>query len=952
MGVEGKTLSQTFIQSITILTLALIGASARAQTGAAVDAARVGDASHFEFKGLPSWKYELKREKGAAGDVVVLRSPRLAPDAAAKLAAHSDTLIESVKVNQVGLDGQSEIAFRLRSKDVDSFDYISEEPSRLIVDFFPKEESSKAEDAPAASPAAVPEKAPAAKSAKLPPKAPVVARAPAASEFIQTPALSDDGAPLALAASSKPSDWADPEFKRFQVRDYELKEERVIASRDNLYIRFPSLQLGTPLLKTLLSSPPIYEIEPVETDECREARLLLTLFQNKRFAVFLKTAKDFLKRYPESHYDELVRYMMADVRYGFWQEDSSLSEEFEAAMTAYQALSDKHPDSPLAPRTQLLLAYSYLDRGDNLTALQAFQRFLRASPKSKSADGVRISIAQALLNLNRFDDATAALNEIERDALNEKDRAEAAYRKGDVAFQRKDFAEAIVQYRRAIKSYPLYEKTFPNAAFNLSEAAFWSKRYQDSADGFRDFLARHSEHPFGGLALARLGELMEIMGAGQKRAVGAWMESGFRYRGTPGAVLSRIRILAGRMPEMKDKELRAALREIDHLGKTVTLNDLSEFMAVVKSDGYFARGEPEKAAAELIPFYQSHPQSQHLPKIKQRIVRALNDQIRRSVASGDFIEGLRMNEVWKESWLKDSDRIDTQHSIGRAYEQAGLLEDADKTYRAALNKRYSIIGTQKEKERAVLEDLPSTDALNLRLAAVAAERRDFAQAEGFLKAITKPETLPEENRIERSQIAADVAEARGQNEAARKSLDELVATWTGKPASVAPIYLRLAKSAVAAKDWKRAARDVAKVLDLQADAGTVPVDTHAGALELKGDVALARGRKPEAIRAYRELIDAYDGKRPLGSVRYKLGQVLFDLGEMKDAEVAWSALKASSDEVWSRLAQEQMQGAKWQDEYRRYVKRIPALAEAQGEGRGDDSAKEEADRSPAQERVP
>ena len=927
-----------------------------AEVGSAyVESSRVGSATHFEFKGLPSWKYDVKREKGARGDVVILRAPKLSAASLGKLRVHQDAMIESVSVTEGALDEQTEIAFHLKTKTVDSFDYVSDQPSRLILDFFPKDEKASAEnesdesalEAGQGSPKAA---APvAAKSASaLPPKTKTaatkgdaktskLARKPAATEFGLAPGADESpagGGSTGEAASGLKEakqyglfDAADPTYKRFSAQDWEIKEESIIASRANVYLRFPMLKLEMPQLKALLASPPIYEIVPQEDEENQQARLIQTLFNNKRPAVFLKTAKEFLKRWPESRYEEIVKYLVADQRLAFWRADAAQVDDFDAAVSMYRSLAERHPDSPLAPRTSLLVGYLYLSRGDAAQALQTFQRVLRESPKAKTSDTTKIALAQSFLMLDRYDEALAALDDVEAHGANDRDRAEAAYRKGDVAFQKRDFEGAITGYRRAEKAWPKFESDLPNAAFNLAEAAFWTARYKESMNGFREFLASHPDHPFGGFALARLGELMEILGPGSKRATGAWMESTFRYRGTVGAGVSRVRVLASRMAEMKGKELTNATREIDGIVAKSDLPNFVEFATLLKADGTFARGDYAGAANALIRFYQQNPQAPDLPKVKERIVRALNQEIRSDVEKGDFLQALKRNEELSKSWMKDSDRVDTEFYVGRAYEQAGLTKDAAETYRSAINKLYAAKGTPREKERGVFEQLPSSDSLNLRLAATSASDRDFARAQNYLKAIVKPAELSEPERIERAESAADVAEARGQSDVARKNLEELVNTWTGRPAAVAPVYLRLAKGAAEAREWKAAGANVAKILDLQADAGNVPPDAHAGALELKGEIAAKRGRRAEATRAYRALLDQYEGQRPLGSVRYKLGQLLFEMGQIKEAEVAWSGLKPGADDVWTKLAAERMQSAKWQAEYSKYIRRIPAMAD-------------------------
>ena len=96
---------------------------------------------------------------------------------------------------------------------------------------------------------------------------------------------------------------------------------------------------------------------------------------------------------------------------------------------------------------------------------------------------------------------------------------------------------------------------------------------------------------------------------------------------------------------------------------------------------------------------------------------------------------------------------------------------------------------------------------------------------------------------------------------------------------------------------------------------------------MRGDLMAQRGKPNDAIKSYRDLLEQFDGKRPLSSVRYRLGQLLYQTGDLKGAQSAWNELNPERDGLWARLATEQMQGAKWQKEYKKYLSRIPAAAD-------------------------
>jgi len=983
---------------VLLLIIAVIASvAAGAATSVSVDASHIGDASHFEFSGRTDWKYDMKRD----GDRVVLSLSGLDEAALIKLRAQKDSLIKGVKIDDNGIDGASQISFAI-AKDADFFDYIAESPSRLIIDFFPREgtkkadaksaknNKQKAETGTASATGTVNRELGSAKDISslitgLPTKA---KRAPAASDLPLTTTAKEEQPSLAEQISSSKDfshgifDGGDPEFRRFTVKDYEISEDSIFKSRGNFYLPFPMLDLGNPQLQALIDAPPQYEIVPNDTKENQEARLVLGLFSQgpKQRALFLTTSAEFLKKYPQSQYDEIMRYMVADTHETMWREKGT-AVDFEAAMNSYQSLTEKYPQSPITPRTILFIGYSFMDRGDSFGALKAFQRFTRLYPNSKYIDQVNVAVAEAYLRLNRYDDTLKMLEQIEQTAKTPKARQDASFRKGDVAFRRKNWDEALKLYRASIAKYPDAVNRFPNAYYNIAEAEFTKGDYRHALEDYRAFLQRFPDHPHGGYAMTRMGELIGILGADPKRAQGAFMESFFRYRATPGAGIARIRLLVSRFPEMKDKELKDGLKEIaaieeKYSGRPVkqdrkpaseepapapkkegekkeakegekketpkaeavaadddqphenlaehkpVLPGIEEFTTLLLADGYNARKEFDHASKDLIAYYQLNPVTPNKERIVQRIAKNISEAIGADVDNGNFMDALRRYGANKAGWLKNTDRVDVGFSVGKAYEQAGVFKAASDAYRDCLKRLSDIKG--QEREHSIYETLPKSDQLNLRLAVVAAKNKDFALAETYLKNIG--EALNDPEKIERASTAADVAEARGQSSVAKKYLTDLINAWKGEASLTAPLHLRIARLAGAAKNFKEADQHLAtiigKSLDLKSDA-----ETLAQALELRGDLMVARGNRVEAAKAYGQLISDFGDKRPLASVRYRLGQLLYEDGNLKGAESAWKELNPEKDGMWAKLAQEQMQGAKWQKEYKKYLNRIPAASE-------------------------
>ncbi len=859
---------------------------------------KVGDATHLEFSGRKTWNYNVRRE----ANKIIINIPNVDGQTRAHFTAWKDGLIDGVDITP-GPDGGDEITFKVNPQ-VESFDYLTDQPARLVVDFYkngPVESKVKvaAKKAPPKKvvKVAAPTRLPAAESKKdLPP--------------VQNPKL--NGA----------YDAADPDYERFNILEADIREDAIIASRNNIYLYYPIYEYPTPILAELIEAPPIYEIKPEDNDENKKARLLLTLFNKKRPAVFLKTLEFFQKQYPKSRYDELVRYMEADIYYGFYEESKNPL-DLEKAVTRYTLLVDQFPESPLAERTMLFTAYSYFSRGNYLDAMKILSRFEKRFPNSKSLSQVRLSLADTHRATNHTDDALKVLDSVENDPGAGESSLVAAFKKGDVYFSLKDYGKAVGEYNRYLKKFSDQASKFPNAYFNLAESYFWLGQYKASMDTHREFVRNFPKDDYGGYSITRIGELMEIMGAPKKKVQGAYLEAMFRHQGTEGASVAKVRLMSDRMDMMKDKELKTAIEEVNHFGETSKLPRAQEFVTILVGDGYNKRKDYAAALDLLVNFYRANPTAE-LDIFRKRIRGNIIEQLRAKITKNEFLEVFKIYGEHVAVWLKNVDRIDLEYYLGRSFELAGVQSEASDYYRKVLNRLYAIQGTQEEKERRVLEDLPSAETVNLRLAAMTVAQKDFGKSSFYLESIKAPAKLSPQEQVERIELSAIVASERGQSEQAKKYLRDLIESWKGQPAFVSGSYLKLAELQMQDKEFDAAAVNLEKILHLDTDSKQVPPEAVARAMELRGDLLAQIKKNPDAIKAYRKLLDKYEDSQALEPVRYRLGKLLFEVGNFTEAEKTWSALKPES--FWFKMAKEQLENSKWSQQYKKYLKRIPAMA--------------------------
>ncbi|MCB0407068.1 MAG: tetratricopeptide repeat protein, partial [Bdellovibrionales bacterium] len=663
-----------------------------------------------------------------------------------------------------------------------------------------------------------------------------------------------------------------------------------------------------------------------ETRENKEARLLLQLYKKGRIGLFMKTYKYFMDKYPKSEYEEMIKHLAAEMFFDKSRKENDLK-SYQQARAIYLDLLKKFPESPLRERTELLLGYAELERENGIETIQSFQAFLEKNKNSEYKDQAKKAIAAGFLILNKYDDALASYEDLSKTANSKKQGIEAYYRIGDVYFQKRDYKKAITAYENALKLYPEYESQFPNAHYNMGEANFWLGNYKGALNNYVEFLSRFPSHPHGGYAMTRIGENLDILGADKSEVIGAYLESYFRYRDNPGAKIARIRMLSQQMKGMKEKELKKAMEEIDNIAQTSDLPRINEFVTLMKADGFSKRDEHLKAMNLLITYYQKNPTSTDVQFFKQKIMGSIAEVMNKNIRAHDYMDVLKFNGKYQKTWLRSSQRLDIPYFIGQAYEQAGVFKEAYLKYDETYEKLLKIQGTFEEKEKRVTEKLPTLSELRLRMAKTHTARREYIEAQQLIKDIDKKELRTPNENIELVELKAEVFEQRGLLEESKKSLIELEDGWKGKPELLAPVLVRLARNQMKTKEYIDAIQTLGRFDDLKTASANISNDLKVEALRLRGETLEKQGKKLAAVETYMNLLSQFESQKPMTAVRYRAGRILFDSGDINGAEKIWEKIDEAKEPMFRKLADERLKDAKWQNDYKKYINRIPAMSE-------------------------
>ena len=915
------------------VVLFLAGACQAFGGGVQVLSKSLKDATHIELSGLSEWRYEVSRKKINDKTHVSIQLTGVSPSDVAALRAIHDPRLESASVKE-GLNGDALVEFTLADNQLGFFDYQTEAPASLILDIY-KEDPKPPKDEQ-------PKTAAGKKIAHKPTRSELlstlVAKAPRKTgrhvasvdhpEIGSQPLLADAKPNSQLELKYGIFDGGDQNLMRFKIDDKEISEAAQIKSERDMFLHFPILTYNQVNLGNLLEETPNYDIQPNDSDENQQVRLIIKLFNENKMAVALRTLKFFNEKYPQTTYQKTLDFVTAETYLKLWKRDHNRA-DFEEAMARFKEILNHYPEDPTRYRTLMLIGMNYLSVGNNFGALSTFEVGVKSYPDSPYFWQMRMEIAEALNALDKFPAALKELEDIENSPLSKAFGIEARYRRGDVYFRSKDYTTAVKEYDAAIKKYPDQWRQGPNAYFNAAESDFWLKDYKGSLEKFREFLQRFPLHNYGGYAMTRIGEILQILGASHQKTEGAYLESYFRYHDSPGAYVAKIHINTSRYASMKDKEIQAARDEIKSEMAQIQIPDIETFVTLQEADGFWERKKFDTSQDMLVKFYQSNILSPYLPLFKYRIGRNITSQMDALNQKHDYIKSLESYIKNEDSWLKGNDRIDTRFYAGQAYEALNVPVEAAKFYDQCLKMREELSADQLKRAK-IFESLPTADQINLRLAQVSLKGGDIRKTATYLSAIKDVAQMTDQEQIERSLILSKVAEKEEKPDLALLALTELSEHWKslgkGQDNLMVEPWLRMARINSSLKKYSDALPWAQKAVKAAVENGsTVNHDLAREALDLAADLYLKSDKPVSAIDSYKTYVEKFSDQGPVAPIKYKLGKLYFDQKNYQEASRVWASLKDDSDgELWDKMAKEQLAQAQWSDKYYRYIDRKPA----------------------------
>ncbi len=511
---------------------------------------------------------------------------------------------------------------------------------------------------------------------------------------------------------------------------------------------------------------------------------------------------------------------------------------------------------------------------------------------------------------------------------------------GDVYFQRKQFRKSVDAYQKALHEYPEFK--FPHVYYNLAESLFWLGQWNQSLKSYHRFIKTFPSHPYESYALARIGELLDILGANKEKIMGTFSENHFRFQGHPGAQLSRVRWLSEKMKEMKSQNIHKALVEMREVAKKSSLIHMREFVVLKAAESFQHRNEHDRSLSYLITLLKRSGDSDSInfrEFARKRIVENIRFQMREFLIKSNYMGVLEKYKEYEDVWdrylnLKTSPQtLDIHYFLAYSFEMSGFDEESLRRYKAILSRLNYL------NESGYLRNVESISYLreSLRLRVAVSYVKTKRQDEAFLLfkkiGIVPNKRYRVKNKIERALWLAKIYEKRKQYLRAQNILEEEMkgllnfiqpsqgALFISAMISLSKLYLNIENENKAKAILRQAEIWIQKNQDFK-----IGDSLKKRFFLTKAEVLKGRGEYKEALDIYMKFL-----KDPISApwarfVYYKVGDILLNQDQIQDVQKIASTFSEEESHFYHRWIEERLDYKRWIKKHKSSMKMIQMVA--------------------------
>ncbi len=376
-----------------------------------------------------------------------------------------------------------------------------------------------------------------------------------------------------------------------------------------------------------------------KTKEAQYVRLAIDLYGQGKIGLAIRTLDFFDSEYPRSEFRLEMNFLRANslIKLGF-------SSEGEAIL---RKLMTDAPSSSVALHSSMYLGAKLLDQNSYLAALENYLWLAHHYSHYKLAWVFHLGAAESLYSLSQVDRAALEYRWVMDNAPQTSDKAEAAFRLGDLYLLRFQYAQALGAYFQGINYFKSEAKKYPSFYINRAESLYQLGQYDRAQESFKEFLEIFPNHPEGWRATFRLGEIEGRNLNTFNHSSREWFYTTInRYPFSPGATLARLRLIpcedhGGFTVDSLERFFSQEAKNFNG-SEEVVLKNYQDFRALAHVQGLITLGTLEQATNGAI----QELENVKLPYVKNTLVTFSNNFLGREIsellAQGKKYEALKI----------------------------------------------------------------------------------------------------------------------------------------------------------------------------------------------------------------------------------------------------------------------------------------------------------------------
>ena len=427
------------------------------------------------------------------------------------------------------------------------------------------------------------------------------------------------------------------EQERVKIREKRIEDarnssafcEQPFDKKNIVFIRFrtdhPQLSFSAYFPENIPDHRHEYVLPKGNSEEVEMVKLAVKLSKENNHALAVKTVDFFEKEYPKSKFANEMYFLKANSFYRLGMEDKGRE--------LLQEVVKRAKGTEIGLQSAAFLAVQAFNRKEWLFALNAFSTIRKDMPKHPLNWLFRYGIAECLYQIKQADQAHQEFEWVAEHAPKAQVRAESAFKAGDVYIERNQYAMAVQAYSKAIKNNESALNQYPNVLMNLAESFFQLEEYKRAEETFVKYLEHGKNHPNAWRASLRIAELKALNQKQNEASEKAFMATVNSYPMSPGAVISRMRLLpCGNhggfdLTGMQRFMSSAEVQNFD-TNESVFSTNYKELVSVTEVRAYLSFGEDEKGIESGIAHLRENPSFE----VRKLIERAMVGGIKRLLA--------------------------------------------------------------------------------------------------------------------------------------------------------------------------------------------------------------------------------------------------------------------------------------------------------------------------------